>query len=160
MDLCKQKLSCLRTFIAELQVKDTIAREQVYVIENLEWPLPCREPAEQLKLTSRLDSLSSDDYKSKVADKHPTLFQRLGTMKDSYYVKLKESTKPFQVTVPREVPLPLYQKKKEELDRTLESGVISKVDEPTDWCAPLAVTPKSNSKVRVCVDLSNLNKYV
>lgn len=78
-------------------------------------------------------------------------------MKDSYYVKLKESTKPFQVTVPREVPLPLYQKKKEELDRTLESGVISKVDEPTDWCAPLAVTPKSNSKVRVCVDLRNLN---
>ena len=53
-------------------------------------------------------------------------------MKDSYYVKLKESTKPFQVTVPREVPLPLYLKKKEELDRTLESGVISKVDEPTD----------------------------
>ena len=139
---------------------DTIAREQVYVIENLEWPLPCREPAEQLKLTSRLDSLSSDDYKSKVADKHPTLFQRLGTMKDSYYVKLKESTKPFQVAVPRKVPLPLYQKKKEELDRTLESGVISKVDEPTDWCAPLAVTPKSNSKVRVCVDLRNLNKYV
>ena len=30
---------------------------------------------------------------------------------------LKEDAKPFQVTVPRKVPLPLYQKTKEELDR-------------------------------------------
>ena len=31
-----------------------------------------------------------------------------------------------------EVPLPLYQKTKEESDRMLESSVISNVDEPTD----------------------------
>ena len=59
-------------------------------------------------------------------------------MKESYCITLKEDAKPFQVTV----PLPLYQKTKEELDKMLETGVISKVDQPTDWCAPMVVTPK------------------
>ena len=64
MGPCKQKLSCLGTFIAELQVQDRIAKEQVYVIEDLERPLLRRKPAELLKLISRLDSLSSDDTKT------------------------------------------------------------------------------------------------
>ena len=42
----------------------------------------------------------------------------------------------------------------------LEAGVISRVDQPTDWCAPMVVTPRSNGKVRVFVDLSKLNEYV
>ena len=42
----------------------------------------------------------------------------------------------------------------------LETGVISRVDQPTHWCAPMVVTSKSNGKVRVCVDLSKLNEYV
>lgn len=81
-------------------------------------------------------------------------------MKDSYRITLKENVKPFQVTVPRKVPLLLYQKTKDELNRMLEMGIISRVDQPTDWCAPLVVAPKSNGKVRVCVDLSKLNQYV
>ena len=42
----------------------------------------------------------------------------------------------------------------------LKAGVISIVDQPTDWCAPMVVIPKSNGEVRVCVDLSKLNEYV
>ena len=64
------------------------------------------------------------------------------------------------MSVPRKVPFPLYQKTKEELDMMLETGVISRVDQPTDWCTPMVVTPKSNGKVRVCVNLSKLNEYV
>ena len=92
-----------------------------------------RKPAELLKLISGLDSLSSDDYKSKVADKYLKLFEGLGVMKDSYCITLKEDARPFQVSVPRKVPFPLYQKTKKELDRMLETGVISRVDQPTDW---------------------------
>lgn len=39
-------------------------------------------------------------------------------------------------------------------------GVISKVDQPTDWCAPLVAIPKSNGDVRVCIDLIKLNNTV
>ena len=77
-------------------------------------------------------------------------------MKDSYSITLKDDAKPFQVTVPWKAPLPLYQKTKEELDRMLETDIISRVDH-TDWCPPMVVTPKSNT---VCVDLSKLNECV
>ena len=41
-----------------------------------------------------------------------------------------------------------------------ETGVIFRMDQPTDWCARMMVTPTSTRKVRVCVDLSKLNEYV
>ena len=58
--------------------------------------------------------------------------------------------------------MPLYQlqETKAEIERVLENGVISPVDEPTEWCAPMVVTPKDNNKVRVCVDLTKLNNFV
>ena len=33
-------------------------------------------------------------------------------------------------------------------------------DEPTDWCHPMVIVPKTNDDVRICVDLTKLNKYV
>ena len=143
MGSCKQKLNFPGTFIVELQVKDMLTKKRVYEIEDLEQPLLGREPTEYLKLISRLDSLSSNDYKSKVADKYPKLFQGLGVLMDCYHITLKEGAKLFQVTVPRKVLLPFYHKTKEESYRMLKSGVISKVDEPKSWCAPMmVVAPK------------------
>ena len=113
--------------MAELQVQYKVAKEQVYVIEDLERPLLGGKPAELLKLISRLDSLSSDDYKSKVAEKYPKFFEELGVMKNSYCITLKKCQL-FQMLVPRKVPFPLYEKTKEDL----ETGVISRVAQPTD----------------------------
>lgn len=32
---------------------------------------------------------------------------------------------------------------------------------PTEWCAPIVVTPKKNSdRIHMCVDLSKLNKFI
>ena len=39
-------------------------------------------------------------------------------------------------------------------------GVIAKVHKPTEWCAGMVVVPKANGKVRICVDLTNLNQSV
>ena len=41
-------------------------------------------------------------------------------------------------------------------------GLISKVDSPSEWCAPMVpVVPKKESgKVRICVDLKALNESV
>ena len=41
-----------------------------------------------------------------------------------------------------------------------DQGVISKVTQPTDWCSGMDVVPKPNGKVRICVDLTQLNKAV
>ena len=37
-----------------------------------------------------------------------------------------------------------------------QMGVVSKVSEPTEWCAGMVVVPKESGKVRVCVDLRKL----
>ena len=139
---------------------DKVVRELIYVVKDFDRLLLGRDAAEKLKLVNRVDTVSSDDCKTKMANKHPKLFTGLGQMKDSYTITLKEDAKPFAISVPRKVPLPLYRKTKDELDRVLETVVISPVDQPTDWCAPMVVTPKSNGKVRVCVDFSKINEFV
>ena len=77
-------------------------------------------------------------------------------MKEKYAIKLKDDAKPFALSV----PMPLYDITKSEIERMLKGGVISPVDNPTEWCAPMVVTPKPNGKVRVCVDSTKLNEYV
>ena len=39
-------------------------------------------------------------------------------------------------------------------------GVITRIDEPTEWCVGMVVIPKPSGKVRICVDLTKLNKSV
>ena len=44
--------------------------------------------------------------------------------------------------------------------RTEKMGVITSVEEPTEWCAGMVVVPKSQGKVKICVDLTKLNNSV
>ena len=39
-------------------------------------------------------------------------------------------------------------------------GVISRVDVPTQWCTKMVVVPKTDRKIRICVDLTRLNSSV
>ena len=39
-------------------------------------------------------------------------------------------------------------------------GVISKVDEPTLWCAGMVVVPKKEGAIRICVDMKKLNESI
>ena len=38
--------------------------------------------------------------------------------------------------------------------------IIRKITEPSEWCAGMVVVPKASGKVRICVDLTKLNKSV
>ncbi|XP_049335604.1 uncharacterized protein LOC125802248 [Astyanax mexicanus] len=77
-----------------------------------------------------------------------------------YHIELEKDATPYALSTPRRVPLPLRDKVKEELDRMEFMGVISKVSSPTEWCAGMVVVPKPSGKIRICVDLTNLNKWV
>ena len=39
-------------------------------------------------------------------------------------------------------------------------GVISRVNEPTPWCAAMVTVPKASGAVRICVDMKLLNENV
>jgi hypothetical protein len=53
------------------------------------------------------------------------------------------------------------EKLKAELEVLQEQGIITPVTYPTEWCAPIVVTPKKESdSIRMCVDLTHLNHHM
>ncbi|GBM06000.1 hypothetical protein AVEN_49391-1 [Araneus ventricosus] len=42
----------------------------------------------------------------------------------------------------------------------VEENVITPALKPTEWCAPVVIVPKSDSNVRICVDMVELDKNV
>ena len=55
------------------------------------------------------------------------------------------------------IATPMLEKVKEEIQTMERLGVIRKVNHPTEWCYPIAVVGKPNSKIRICIDLTKLN---
>ncbi|KAL1256519.1 hypothetical protein QQF64_012064 [Cirrhinus molitorella] len=67
---------------------------------------------------------------------------------------------PISFITPRRIPLPHMPKVKNELQWMERLGVISRVEEPTEWCAGIVVVPKKSGDPRICVDLTKLNESV
>lgn len=82
--------------------------------------------------------------------KFPRLLKGLGKLDGEYNIKLKDNTKPYALTTPRRVAIPLLPRVKAELERMERMGVIRRVQDPTDWCAGMVVVPKSGDRVRMC----------
>ena len=146
-------------FTATLSKVNKSTEEEVYVVDGLRTPLLGGLAAMKLQLVARLNTISLDT-KETVKREFPKLFSGLGKMKGAYTIVLKPGAKPFSLSTPRRISLPLMPKVKEELTRMEQQGVISKVEEPTAWCAPMVVVPKRTGKVRICTDLTELNKSV
>ena len=78
------------------------------------------------------------------------------------HITITDYAKPFCVRT----PFAYREKLKVELDLLQQQGFIAPATMPTEWCAPIVVTPKKGSdRIRLCVDLSHLttkllNKYV
>ena len=111
-----------------------------------------------------LHKLRSSVTTEQLVAEFPTVFDgQIRTMPGEKFriLSLRDNARPFCVTTPRTVPLAYREKLKKEIDLLVEQGVIAPVTEPTEWCAPIVVTPKRNSDgIRMCVDLSKLNKFV
>ena len=71
-----------------------------------------------------------------------------------------EGVCPNAIFTPRNVPILLRSKVKEELDWMEKLGVITKVTQPTPWCAGMVLVPKKSSDVGICGHLKPLNEEV
>ena len=152
----KQALRVCGQFSATCTYEDRQIQEEFFVVRDLQRALMGRPAIEGLDLISRINSLEQNS----MPQKYPHIFQGLRTMKGEYHIQLRDGAVPFAQTTPRRVALPLFPKVKAELERMEHLGVISRVDEPTEWCAPMVVVPKADNKVRICVDLTKLNENV
>ena len=161
MGPCQHKLNCVGTFCVQLCHKNNMTNEDIFVAKGLERSLRGQLAAQRLNLIKHVDTINSNEMKTNVKEKYPHLFNALGQMKNQEYdTKVKDYATPFAIIVPRQVPIPLRKETEKELKRMERNVVISRVDEPTEWCALMVVMPKSNSKVRICVDLTKLNQFV
>ena len=153
-------------FNAKITSKNKSIVEEIYVIKDLSKSLLGKSACVSLNLLNKIHEVENvkgteeSVYKQQIINQYPKLFEGLGELEGEYEIKLKELPEPFALNVPRKVPFPLLDKTKQEIDRMLQSGVISKVIQPTPWCAPMVVTPKENGDVRICVDLTKLNKSI
>ena len=88
------------------------------------------------------------------------MFHGLGKLKMQHHINLRNDARPICLYAPRKVAHALLSRVEEELRRMGQQGVISKVTQPTGWCSGMVVVPKANGRVRICVDLTHLNKAV
>src|SRR5207253_11082832 len=91
---------------------------------------------------------------------YPKLFTGLGCIKDEFNIVLQPDPTPYSVSTPRRVPIPLLPQVKEELKRMVDLGVIERVSEPTQWCAPMTIAWKKSGQLRICASLEELNKQL
>lgn len=85
----------------------------------------------------------------------PTVFDgHIKTMDgEEFHISLTDDAKPFCINTPRSIPFAYCDKLRAELEVLQTQGIIEPVTEPTEWCAPIVVTPKKDTEsIRMCVD--------
>ena len=145
--------------LKSVSLNNTIEQD-VYVVSELKSGLLGRTASVALGLVARVAGINAAVSQENVKEQFPQLFSGLGKLNGEYKIKLNPDAKPYSLSTPRRIPLPLMAKVKKELKRMEDLGVISKVEQPTDWCAGMVTVPKPNDEVRICVDLTKLNKSV
>ena len=117
----------------------------------------------------KIQQINSDSRRSwiptakQLMAEFPTVFDcKVRVMKgEKFKIHLTPDAKPFCVNAPRSVPYALLDKLKSQLDKLLVLDIIKPITQPTEWCAPIVVANKKGTdEIRMCVDLSHLNKYV
>ena len=157
-----QPLEVLGHFLGHLTYQGREARHQVFIVNHLKTNLLGLLSISALHLAARVNSTTCyvTTTEEIIKRKFPKVFTGLGNLGDEYDIKLRPDAKPYSLFTPRHVPLPLHPKVMEELDRMEREGVISKVREPTPWCAGIVVVLKKSGNVHICVDLKPLNESV
>ena len=97
----------------------------------------------------------------KLVETHEEVFkeEKIGCLtRAGSKIRLKTGAEPVQHAA-RKLAFSIHAEVKDELDRMQKLGVITKVDEPTEWVNSMVVV-KQPGKLRICLDPTDLNKWV
>ena len=73
---------------------------------------------------------------------------------------MRQDAAPVYAYTPCRVPHPLMPIVEEKLTLVKKAYVTSPFSEPTEWYSRMAVAMKTNVEIRICLDLTSLNKTV
>ena len=106
-----QPLDVIGQFTGILSHKELHSQHSIFVKKNLKTNLLGLPALRALKLIARMDSVK--EYEECIQRIYPQLFTGLGTMESEYTIKLKPNAKPYSLSTPRNIPLPLRGKVRE-----------------------------------------------
>eukprot|EP00057_Strongylocentrotus_purpuratus_P014994 XP_011669468.1 PREDICTED: uncharacterized protein LOC105440709 [Strongylocentrotus purpuratus] len=115
-----------------------------------------------LTLHTRINEIKHSAQISSTDDlvrQYPDQFDKIGNFPGEYRIVLDPDVQPV-VHAPRRCPIHLRDELKREFDDMEGNGVITKVIEPSAWVSSIAVSRKSNGKLRVCLDPKDLNRAI
>ena len=94
----------------------------------------------------------------KIHDTFGDVFNGIGCFEGTFSLQLRPDSKPYQVPS-RCVVYVLQKPFREELGCLQKMDIITPlgVDETAEWCNSFVLVPKANGKVRLCLDLAQLN---
>ena len=176
----KNKLRCIGYTYTTFQWGDKRSTELIYICQNLTKALLGKPAINSLQITTlnkpstyscneistiQLSHGHTSNHKqpeeNKFIQDYPEDFNGLGDIEGPpINIKLKLETTSYRITTPRHIPIPLFEAVKEEIKRMEKLGVIKRVEQLTDWCHPIVVVAKPNNQIRLCIDLTKLNKGI
>ena len=102
---------------------------------------------------------SGKELREVIVEIYSKLFKSLESMIPELHIKLNDNTSP--IVLPSwKIPIGLLEKLKKELDNMEKTGVIRKVDEPTELVSLMLVVEKANGELRICLDPKDLNEEI
>lgn len=146
-------LECLGQLQTTIKRKGKAFDVPLYVVKGARCNLLSREASKKMNLIH----LSIDESSLE----SPGVYGDIGLMKIApVKIQLRPDAVPYCVFSPRRIPLPLVPSVRKELERMESAGVIRKITEATEWCAPMVPVVKPNKSIRICVDLKRLNTSI
>ena len=142
--------------LLESKLKSTKA--SVYVLKGSRFNLLGLCELKNFSLLAIVNAVCKDEFDP--VKQYPNVFRGLGIMPSTFRINLREDATPRRLFSPRPIAAGLRDQAKAEIDKMLEMSVIEPVEEPTDWCSGLTIAPKPGGKIRMCIDLTALNKSV
>ena len=117
--------------------------------------LKTREDLNLLKRLSNININSDIDFYTECAN----CFGDIESLKHEYKIQLKSNVEPV-IHAPRRVPLALKDKLRHELDKMKRLDIMQEVpiSGSSEWVNSMVIVEKPNGKLRICLDLSDLNK--
>lgn len=147
--------------LLDVSTSSTNASDEFYVVEDNVPTTLSGSLCERLGLLKRIAVVSQSPGGHGTVQYEPAkpfedVFRGLGKLKGiQYKMKLLPGSQGI-VRPARKVPLTLREKVKAELDKMEADGVVTKVNEPTEWSSFMVVVSKRD-KIRICMDPVDLN---
>lgn len=128
-----------------------------FAVDNIYEPILGLHTCVKMGIVKRIDALNTAMGKFIHANRE--CFNGLGRFPGETKIVLKDGSVP-RIHYRKRFPFSIIDKLKAELNEMGQSGIISRVEYPTDWVNNLQIVEKKNGKLRICLDPRPLNECI